>query len=96
MNNSTTYPHIVSNPKVCGGKACVAGHRIRVQDIACDYERAGLSPDEICDAHLGLTLGQVHAALAYYFDHRDEITAEMDADRTFAESFKQQNPNSVR
>lgn len=96
MSTITTYQHVVMNPKVCGGKPCIAGHRIRVQDIACDYERAGLSPDEICDAHPGLSLGQVHAALAYFFDHRDEITAEMDADRSFAESFKKQHPDSVR
>ena len=96
MSTTTTYQHIATNPKVCGGKPCIAGHRIRVQDIASDYERTGLSPDEICDAHPGLSLGQVHAALAYYFDHRDEITAEMDADRNFAESFKKQNSSSVR
>ena len=84
------------NPSVCGGKPCIAGHRIRVQDIASDFEHVGLSPDEICDAHPGLTLGQVHAALAYYFDHRDEVLAEMEADRIFAESFKQQNPKIVK
>lgn len=86
--------HIVTNPKVCGGKPCIAGHRIRVQDIASDYERAGLSPDEICDAHPGMSLGQLHAALGYYFDHRDEITAEANADRNLADSFKNQHPNT--
>ena len=93
MHTTAVYEHIVKNPNVCGGKACVAGHRIRVQDIASDYEQARLSPDEICDAHPGLTLGQVHAALAYYFDHRDEIAAEIEADRNFAAAFKQQNPS---
>jgi uncharacterized protein (DUF433 family) len=96
MQTGTLYQHVTKDPRVCGGKPCIAGHRIRVQDIASDYEHAGLSPDDICDAHPGLTLGQVHAALAYFFDHRDEITAEIEADRQFAESFRQQNPDSVR
>lgn len=96
MDTATAYRYIVRTPGICGGKPCVVGHRIRVQDIAGDHERLGLSPDEICDAHPGLTLAQVHAALAYYFDHREEIAAEMEADREFAEFFRQQHPDSVR
>ncbi len=96
MDTATAYRYIVKTPGVCGGKPCVLGHRIRVQDIASDHEQLGLSPDEICDAHPGLTLAQVHAALAYYFDHREEIAGEMEADREFARAFRQQHPDSVR
>ena len=34
--------HITRTPGVCGGKACIAGHRIRVQDIYVLHERRGL------------------------------------------------------
>lgn len=88
MDTVTSYEYIVRTPGVCGGKPCIGGHRIRVQDVAGDYEHRGLSPDAICDAHPGLTLAQVHAALAYYFDHRDEIVAEIEAERKFAEAFR--------
>ena len=37
--------------------------------VQLEYDRLGLTPDEICDAHPGVTLAQVHAALSYYFEH---------------------------
>ena len=39
--------HIEITPGVCGGKPRIAGHRIKVQDIAIWHEKLGLSPDEI-------------------------------------------------
>jgi uncharacterized protein (DUF433 family) len=68
----STNGYIESTPGVAGGKPRVAGHRITVQDIAVWYVRMGRSADEIADDY-DLTLAQVHAALAYYFDHREEI-----------------------
>jgi uncharacterized protein (DUF433 family) len=77
---------IVKTPGVCGGTPRIDGHRIRVQDVAIEHEWQGLSPDEICREHPGLTLAQVHAALSYYYDHRAEILAEIEADRRAAEA----------
>jgi uncharacterized protein (DUF433 family) len=57
--------HIEKTPGVCGGRACIAGHRIRVQDIVVWHERRGYSPDEIVDLFPGITLADVYAALAY-------------------------------
>jgi hypothetical protein len=42
-----------------------------------DYLAHGWSADEICRQHPGLLPAEVHAALAYYFDHRDEIEQEI-------------------
>lgn len=56
-----------------GPKARVAGQRIRVQDIAIWHEKLRWSPDEIVHEFPTLSLRDVHAALAYYWDHRDEI-----------------------
>jgi uncharacterized protein (DUF433 family) len=64
--------HVVVTPDTCGGKPRVAGTRIRVQDIVLWTEQ-GQSPDEIVTDFPQLSLADVHAALAYYFDHRDEI-----------------------
>ncbi len=65
--------HIEMTPGVVGGKPRIAGTRIRVMDIVVWSEKRGLSPDEIVDLFEGITLADVYAALAYYFDHRDEI-----------------------
>ena len=68
----TEYAHIVCTPGVLGGKPRVAGHRIRVSDIAAARDLRGFSPEEIAATlYPDLTLAQVYAALAYYEDHRD-------------------------
>jgi uncharacterized protein (DUF433 family) len=64
---------ITKTPSVQGGKACIAGHRIRVMDIVMWHEDLSMGPDEIVAAHPTLTLSDVHAALAYYFDNVAEI-----------------------
>jgi uncharacterized protein (DUF433 family) len=67
----------VSTPGTCGGKPRIAGHRIKVADVAIWYERMGMNPDEIVSTWPSLTLSDVHAALAYYYDHRAQIDAQI-------------------
>src|SRR5438105_11596759 len=69
--------HITKIPGVCGGRACIAGHRIRVADIVVWHDHRGYTPDEIVGFFPGLTLADIHAALAYYFDHRQEIEEDL-------------------
>jgi uncharacterized protein (DUF433 family) len=71
-----------------GPKARIAGHNIRVQDIALMYRRLGMSPDEIVEELPTITHADVHAALAYYWDHRDEIEAAIDDERAYADEMK--------
>jgi uncharacterized protein (DUF433 family) len=73
---------------VAGSNARIAGHRIRVMDVAIWSERLGMSPDEIVDNHPSLTLADVHAALAYYWDHRDEIEREIEEDRAAIHEYR--------
>ncbi len=79
--------HIEAVPGRCGGKPCIAGHRIRVQDIVL-WSEHGQSPDEIVTEFPLLTLADVHAALAYYFDHQAEIDAQIAADEEFVAAMK--------
>ena len=82
-------------PGVFGGKPCIAGHRIRVVDVAIWHERMGMSADEIASDYQ-LSLAEVHAALAYYFDHRDEIEKSIHDDLAFAEEMRKEHPSLVR
>jgi uncharacterized protein (DUF433 family) len=93
----TSHPveHIVSTPGTCGGKPRIAGTRIRVQDVVVWHEAWGLSPEEIVTDFPQLTLAQVHAALAYYYDHREEIRQHMQDAEALVEAFKQQYPSKV-
>jgi len=49
------------------------GTRVRVQDVAIYHERFGQSADEIARNLPHLSIAQVHAALAYYFEDRAVI-----------------------
>jgi hypothetical protein len=54
--------------------------RIRVAQIAMDYLAYGWSAEEMLRQHPYLRPAEVHAALGYYFDHQDEIDAEIEAE----------------
>jgi uncharacterized protein (DUF433 family) len=91
-----TKDRITKTPGVCGGKACIAGHRVRVFDIVEWHEHQGMSPDEIVSEIPSITLADVHAALAYYFDHMDEIREEMRAERSMVDESRQMNPSLLK
>ncbi len=74
---STIAAHIETKAGVCGGRPCIAGTRIRVQDVRVWHELQGLTPDEIVAQFPQLTLADVHAALTYYHDHREEMQRQM-------------------
>jgi uncharacterized protein (DUF433 family) len=68
---------IVSTAGVCGGRPRIDGHRVSVEDVAIWHQRQGMSPDEIVSAFPSLTLSEVHAALAYYYENRERIDADI-------------------
>jgi uncharacterized protein (DUF433 family) len=84
---------IVKTPGTCGGRARIAGHRVRVQDIVIWHEHQDLTPDEIVAQTPTITLADVHIALAYYFDHVQEIQEDMQADRAYVEEFRRNHPS---
>lgn len=87
--------HICKTPGVCGGRACIAGHRIRVIDIVVWHELRGYSPDEIVNMFPGISLGDVHAALAYYFDNLQEIKADFSADEIAVKEILAKYPSKL-
>ena len=91
---NTLASHIEMTPDVCGGKPRIAGRRITVHHIAVWHERLGRSADDIAREH-HLTLAQVHAALAYYFDNRAEVDAEIRAEEQFVSEMKRQAPSLI-
>lgn len=76
--------HIEIAQGQAGPKPGIVGHGTRVQDIAIWHEQLGLSPDEIVHNQPTTTLADVHAALAYCWDHRDEIERAITAERVLA------------
>ncbi len=95
MQAQTLDDHIEQTPGVAGGKPRIAGRRITVRDIAVWHERLGVSADEIATEY-DLTLSDVYAALAYYYDHREEIDASIREGEAFAEVMRARTPSKVR
>ena len=87
--------HIEITPGIAGGKPRIAGHRITVQDIVVWHERMGMSADEICAAY-DLSLADVYAALAYYFDHRADIDQRIEDSEAFVEELRKRTPSILR
>ena len=92
----TVYAHITKDPGACGGRACIDHTRIRVIDIV-ELEREGFKPDQMRNVFaVPLSLAQIHSALAYADEFRNEIeadfaeeaAAEVDHERQRAEYLK--------
>jgi uncharacterized protein (DUF433 family) len=66
----TRYEHITLN-KV--HVPSIAGTKTKVVELVVEQKAYGWSPEEVHFQHPYLTLGQIHSALAYYWDHRTEL-----------------------
>ena len=95
MSMKTLDQHIEITPGISGGKPRIAGHRITVQNIVIWHERIGKSADEIA-AEYDLSLSDVYAALAYYFDHRGEIDREIEESEAFVETLRRQMSSKLK
>lgn len=90
---TTVTQHIEMRPSaIHGEKACIAGSRIRVEDVYIWHEVQGLSPHEIVTRFPQLTLADVHAALAYFWDNREQMQQQMTRGREVAEQIAADNP----
>ena len=67
--------------------------RVRVAQIVMDYLAYGWSVEEMCRQHPYLTLSEAHTAMAYYFDHQDEIDYEIQQEWEQAEAKVQSLPS---
>lgn len=88
------YPHIT---KLVGQPAHLERlPRIRVAQIAADHLGNGWSAEEIVRQYPHITPAEVHAALGYFFDHRDEIDAELAEELDSIELDASRTPSVLR
>ncbi len=62
------------------GRAVIRGSRIRVDFIAQEF-LGGWDVEEIQRQHPHLTLGQIHGALAHYYDNKEAFDRDIEEDR---------------
>ncbi len=67
---------IVTNPKVRGGRPCIVGTGFRVMDVVIAERFHHMTADEIA-AGYDVPLAGVHAAFAYYYEHRQDVDEDI-------------------
>jgi uncharacterized protein (DUF433 family) len=80
--------YVISDPEVRGGQPILAGTSLRVSDLAAYHVLAGLTPEQLA-SQFELDLGRVHAALAYYYNHKAAVDAEIRSNSDQAEIWRQ-------
>jgi len=78
----TNYEHVVMQD---GDVPVIAGTTTKVIELVLEVQAWGWSPEEICYQHPYLTLGQVHSALAYYWDHKEVLDSDIARREGYAE-----------
>jgi uncharacterized protein (DUF433 family) len=68
--STTSYEHIVINDN---GAPIIEGTNMKVIELVLETTAYGWSPEELHFQHPYLSLGQIHSALAYYWDHAEEL-----------------------
>lgn len=71
----TSVPHVRLDDL---GVAWIEGANVKVIEIVLDRLAHGWSPEEIHLQHPGLSLAQIHSALAWYYDHQAELDGEIE------------------
>jgi uncharacterized protein (DUF433 family) len=67
---------IVTNPTIRGGRPCIAGTSLRVTDVVMATIFHDRLPGQIASDY-SISLAQVHAALAYYYEHKNDLDADI-------------------
>lgn len=83
---ATTYEHIVKNED---GVPLIAGTTMKVIELVVEKTAYGWSPEELHFQHPYLTLGQIYSALAYYWDHLNELHDDIERRMQAADRMRQ-------
>jgi uncharacterized protein (DUF433 family) len=84
--SETRYEHILLNEDHV---PVIAGTTMKVIELVLDHLAYGWSPEELHFQHPHLTMGQVHSALAYYWDHQAELDQDIERRLQFVDQVQQ-------
>jgi uncharacterized protein (DUF433 family) len=78
----TTYEHVQLD---ANSVPIIVGTNMKVVELVMAQLAHGWSPEELHFQHPYLSLGQIHSALAYYWDHKADLDADIERRRQYAE-----------
>ena len=82
----TRYEHIILAED---DVPTIAGTNTKVVELVLETMAYGWSPEELHFQHPYLTLGQIHSALAYYWDHQTELDHDIERRLRFVNQVQQ-------
>ena len=85
----TKYEHVVLDENGVPG---IAGTNMKIIELVLEKCAYGWSPEELHFQHPYLSLGQIHSALAYYWDHQSELDEDIKNRLANVKEFKQKMP----
>jgi uncharacterized protein (DUF433 family) len=71
----TRYKHIILDKN---NVPIITGTTMKVVELVLDSKAYGWSPEELHFQHPHLSLGQIYSALAYYWDHQEELDQDIE------------------
>ncbi len=71
----TRYEHIILGQD---NAPIIAGTNMKVIELVLERIAYGWSAEELRFQHPYLTLGQIHSALAYYWDHQETLDQDIE------------------
>lgn len=83
----TTYEHIVIDEK---GVPLIEGTTMKVVELVTEKVAYDWSPEELHFQHPYLTMGQIHSALAYYWDHESDLAQDIERRAALADRLEQE------
>ena len=72
---ATHYEHVILDT---AHVPIIRGATMKVVELVLEKTAYGWSPEELHFQHPYLTLGQIYSALAYYWDHREELDRDIE------------------
>jgi uncharacterized protein (DUF433 family) len=83
------YKHVVLDEK---GVPIIEGTTMKVTELVLEKTAYGWSAEELCIQHPYLTLGQIHSALAYYWDHQEALDQDIERRLKQVDKIQEQGP----
>ncbi len=77
------------------GVAWIDNTRVKVIEVAIDKIAHGSSPEEMHRQYPHLSLAQIYAALAHYYDHQTEYDAEIAEQLREVDELRKQAGDSI-
>ncbi|MCX6021902.1 MAG: DUF433 domain-containing protein [Chloroflexi bacterium] len=92
----TIREHIEIYESLSGPRARIIGTRIRVMDIVTWHIHTRMSIEELEDSFPHITLADIHAALVYYWDNKEEVDSHFEMDRKLADEYERKHPSLLQ